>query len=1328
MASSSSSSRTSSPAAPSPAHDHENADVFSLSDDTVSRELDFIEEIGNGNWGSVWLVRPKRSRSGSEETAFKAAGRKFAVKVVHRKKTAANASRLKSLWNEMKIVRSLKQDSHPSIIPFHSFVITPGLAMITMTYLPTQLPVEVEESKAREWFRFLLSAVDFLHKRGVVHNDIKPANILLSHKNVPVLVDYGFAEKNDADDDTSFHSNLAYGTPEYLSPERARGLTHDTRKSDVWSLGVTFFEILNGRTPFEESDGKSFQTKEDVEKYWSRTLRGKWIGKWDASPPMERLLRRMMSPNADLRCTAAQALADGYWQVGSRSRASQFTHHRSSSAISSIVFEKDLDKLLNMTPPSAARIRRTTDGRLDDPLSPPGLDQPAASASATKDDSVSVSAYGRLVKSKSQPKVAVATSKTVQSVSVNRRRPHIAPMMDLSPIKASPPTSPTHVHTSSANAKENLGALAAQNRVALASASKNKEKEKLDLGACGTPAKARKILGITDENMNVGYSVSGNKENTSVNESGRIRPPAGLPSRIPIKKLDEMTVNKRGSRAGLGKSHSNLSLTKGKDSNSNLSSGVNAGSVGYKMGSLGKSANNVKDRVMEWEREKQRLREMERLEELERERDEHFERQKERRKERREVKEGEKREREARVESEREKDEEEENDNESREGSHEEAEVVESAPVDIRSNRPSTVNSEDEEKDAARLKRMEMLQELQRRKEENQLLQQFDFERRRPASPPTLPLPPPMSPLSRMMNTFPAPTPNNTFAQSPEPAPKQPKQNIFKHGIKASIDKTVQSFKNASIGKATGLAKEREPSTAGTGRGFSFDILREAENFGSKVYRESRDEGRRAPSRNGLAEEVATPLSPTFRGSITSAVSPIGPIRNAAMTDQAAAETQMDRMALWMRNVEQVVEEAQANFEAMAPQDFSLPALPVPLSRSQSRTRPHGRLPRRVLAASQIFDENGQPSANSSFNMSADASGLLSPSQPSQYQAPPPPSSFNGRGTPRRHSESSEAQEVSVAADGVGSGLPSAASSNFLIPEIVTPSKQKRRATVSTRSPEPLISGKFAESVTASASTSNLHANFQANLHAPGSANTKAKRNASQSTLAKLGIMPLALQDADYKKSTDTLPRLADVVDRSLFIAAPYTSRDNLADTSAFTFAREPSYDDLQASICHVEPYPSRNQASGKDVAYPDTPYRQKMENVYDRFLMTSGVKRNGKGYQSEAPVVSSNTLGVSSNNNHKRESFRPFGSSRRPMPPPVSSEDIIEKIEKRQAGVSVDELGLMTGTGAAEGGSTPLGQLNMNNLKEEGHGTVALVRRAFKAMVPGNRRLSRAY
>jgi serine/threonine protein kinase len=59
---------------------------------------------------------------------------------------------------------------------------------------------------------------------------------------------------------------------QYIAPERAGGLPHDTRKADVWSLGITFFEILVGRTPFEHGESEKFITTEDLKKYWQRTV------------------------------------------------------------------------------------------------------------------------------------------------------------------------------------------------------------------------------------------------------------------------------------------------------------------------------------------------------------------------------------------------------------------------------------------------------------------------------------------------------------------------------------------------------------------------------------------------------------------------------------------------------------------------------------------------------------------------------------------------------------------------------------------------------------------------------------------------------------------------------------------------------------------------------------------------------------------------------------------------------------------------------------------------------------------------------------------------
>ncbi|KAF8322459.1 kinase-like protein [Clavulina sp. PMI_390] len=281
------------------------ADTYSLTDNQLADSLEFIEEIGFGNWGSVWSCR---SRIGSSR-------RKLAVKLVHRTAERTTAARVRSLWNEMKIVRTLKDDRHPAIIDFHSFVITPSYALITMEYLPRLVPVEVREPKAKLWFESLLGGIAHLHARGIVHNDIKPANILLSRNEQPVLVDFGFAEKYELLDGAESFSSLAYGTPEYLSPERARGYKHDTRKSDVWSLGVTFFEIITGRTPFEVDENEEFTSKEDLERYWTRTNSGEWVGTWKMSSGLERVLRKMLRPNVIERASAADSLRDAYFTL-----------------------------------------------------------------------------------------------------------------------------------------------------------------------------------------------------------------------------------------------------------------------------------------------------------------------------------------------------------------------------------------------------------------------------------------------------------------------------------------------------------------------------------------------------------------------------------------------------------------------------------------------------------------------------------------------------------------------------------------------------------------------------------------------------------------------------------------------------------------------------------------------------------------------------------------------------------------------------------------------------------------------------------------------------
>ncbi|WVQ73507.1 hypothetical protein IAR50_003079 [Cryptococcus sp. DSM 104548] len=298
-------------------------DIFSLTDQQLSDRFTFISEIGFGNWGSVWLCKPKHARNSQIEQGAVArlgkqaaasggsgAGGKVAIKLVHRSKTATTAARVRALWGEMKIIRSLRHEPHPSVIQFEAFVITPSYALVIMPHLSHLIPVCLPPHRATPYFRQLASAVGYLHERGITHNDIKPANVLLSHNDVPVLVDFGFAQKWDAAARGSFLSSISWGTPEYLDPQRAKGMPHDERASDVWSLGITMFEILIGRTPFEADDQEQFSTPEELVVYYERTKVGRWVGDWSMPADIEVLLRKMINPDPAYRITAMDVYHD----------------------------------------------------------------------------------------------------------------------------------------------------------------------------------------------------------------------------------------------------------------------------------------------------------------------------------------------------------------------------------------------------------------------------------------------------------------------------------------------------------------------------------------------------------------------------------------------------------------------------------------------------------------------------------------------------------------------------------------------------------------------------------------------------------------------------------------------------------------------------------------------------------------------------------------------------------------------------------------------------------------------------------------------------------
>ena len=100
-----------------------------------------------------------------------------------------------------------------------------------------------------QYLRQIASALSAVHRKGVLHRDLKPGNIMLRADGSIALIDFGLAKRARLDAEIT-DSGKIFGTPYYMSPEQGHGGDVDER-SDIYSLGVIFYELLTGEKPFK---------------------------------------------------------------------------------------------------------------------------------------------------------------------------------------------------------------------------------------------------------------------------------------------------------------------------------------------------------------------------------------------------------------------------------------------------------------------------------------------------------------------------------------------------------------------------------------------------------------------------------------------------------------------------------------------------------------------------------------------------------------------------------------------------------------------------------------------------------------------------------------------------------------------------------------------------------------------------------------------------------------------------------------------------------------------------------------------------------------------
>ena len=205
---------------------------------------DIDGEIGEGAMASVYLATQRSLE------------RKVALKVMAAA-LAADPSFCERFLREGKTLARL---SHPHTVTIHDIGNVGELYYMAMEYLPNgtlkeRIAAGLTPEQGLVYIRQIASALGYAHAQGLVHRDVKPANILFRADGTAVLSDFGIAKS--LDDRTQFtQAGFAVGTPSYMSPEQARGQEIDGR-ADLYALGVVLYEILVGQLPYRGTDALS---------------------------------------------------------------------------------------------------------------------------------------------------------------------------------------------------------------------------------------------------------------------------------------------------------------------------------------------------------------------------------------------------------------------------------------------------------------------------------------------------------------------------------------------------------------------------------------------------------------------------------------------------------------------------------------------------------------------------------------------------------------------------------------------------------------------------------------------------------------------------------------------------------------------------------------------------------------------------------------------------------------------------------------------------------------------------------------------------------------
>ncbi len=207
--------------------------------DATIRGYRLVNQIAENPVSSVYLAQSERT------------GEQVVLKVLRQPPdNGSGAKTFDRFLREYQIAADIK---HPNVARVHDFGVSDDHAFIAMEYFPlgdlrTRIKGIIQPLQAVIFLRQMAEALVVLHGAGVLHRDLKPGNVMLRDESSVALIDYGLSKQLELDAAITGSGEI-FGTPYYMSPEQGHGRDTDER-SDIYSLGIIFYEMLMRRKPY----------------------------------------------------------------------------------------------------------------------------------------------------------------------------------------------------------------------------------------------------------------------------------------------------------------------------------------------------------------------------------------------------------------------------------------------------------------------------------------------------------------------------------------------------------------------------------------------------------------------------------------------------------------------------------------------------------------------------------------------------------------------------------------------------------------------------------------------------------------------------------------------------------------------------------------------------------------------------------------------------------------------------------------------------------------------------------------------------------------------